>query len=448
MSLGSLQGRLLIWVLGSALVLWCATGWLIWRDARTELDRLLDGHLAQAATLLVIQQGIEVSDGDLDLDEPLLYQLAPKVSFQVWRAGKLLMHSSGAPHAPLVALGTRPVLGFHTVPVAGATWRVFGAYGSEHALQVFVAERLDSREAILSAVLRAMLWPGLAAIPLWLLAITGAVRAATGPLRWLGRVLAQRSPDQADALPPHPMPQELRPVVEALNRLFARMATLLVAERRFTADASHELRTPIAAIRAQAQVALSAREIDDRRHALLATLQGCDRASHLIDQLLVLSRLEAEGGPVLTEVDAVPLVRSALAEVAARALQKDQTLEFLASGPVLISAEAALLGVLVRNLADNAVRYSPRSATVQVTLEALPGGGRLLIKDSGPGMSDEDIQRLGQRFFRVLGSEAEGSGLGWSIVQRIAAVHGARVTVGRSQRLGGLRVEVSWPAPG
>ena len=231
-------------------------------------------------------------------------------------------------------------------------------------------------------------------------------------------------------------------MIAALNSLFERIGLLLESERRFTADAAHELRTPIAAIRMQAQVAMG--ESDDalRQHALQGTLEGCDRATRLVEQLLSLSRLEAAESPAMAQVDLRALAQRVVAELAPKAIGKHQSLEFDASQPCTIPGNETLLAVLVRNLVDNAVRYSPLAARIRVDVQQQNGQVVLRVEDSGPGLDDADRQRLGERFFRVTGSLESGSGLGWSIVRRIAAVHRLRVDVGRSARLGGLSVRV------
>jgi len=152
----SLQGRLLLLVIGAVVTLWAAVGLLIWQGARARLDDLLDGHLAQAAAILVVQQGNEISDDDFDIDAPALHHLAPKVAFQVLHEGALVMRSAKAPRQPFIPATAAGVTGFRDVAIAGVAWRVFGATGTEHQMQVYVAERIDSRQAILWAVLRGL----------------------------------------------------------------------------------------------------------------------------------------------------------------------------------------------------------------------------------------------------------------------------------------------------
>lgn len=238
-------------------------------------------------------------------------------------------------------------------------------------------------------------------------------------------------------------PGEIASTVDALNELFGRIAVLLESERRFTADAAHELRTPIAAIRAQAQVALA--ETDDavRRNALRKTLEGCDRAAHLMDQLLTLSRLEASDEPSVETVDLAAVAQRVVAELAPAAVGKGQSMALEATEPCVVHGSRLLLAVLVRNLVDNSMRYSPPGARVIVGVRHENGRVVLRVEDSGPGIPESDRRKLGQRFFRRAGTDESGSGLGWSIVQRIAAVHGFDVEVERSARLGGLSVCVA-----
>lgn len=438
----SLQGRLLVLVLSVVVVVWLATAVLTWFDVRSELDELLDGHLAQGAALLVAQQAQEIDEGEPGIDAPTLHRYAPKVAFQVFHEGRLALRSANAPVTPMVEAEKRFKTGFKTVQIDGTAWRVFAARGAERDVQVYVGEQVSSRASILWAVLRSTLWPMAVALPLLALALWWAVYRGVAPLHRLGRALAGRQPQALYPVALDGAPSEMRPMVNSLNGLFERISALLESERRFTADAAHELRTPIAAIRAQAQVALG--EADDfrRRHALQSTLEGCDRATRLVEQLLTLSRLEAVDAPVMAPVDLRALTQRVVAEVAPKAIGKNQTLEFESPEPCSIPGNETLLAVLVRNLVDNAVRYSPQGARVKVAVQHRSGRVVLSVDDSGPGLEDVDRERLGERFFRVPGSLESGSGLGWSIARRIAAVHGLEIQASRSAELGGLAVLV------
>ncbi|MFN7723788.1 MAG: ATP-binding protein [Rubrivivax sp.] len=443
----SLQGRLLAWVLGLVLCLWLLSAVATWLDARHELDELLDSHLAQAAALLVVQQphseGPAAVAPAAPLAAPLLHQYAPRTAFQVWHHGRLVQRSANAPGQPLQPVADAPQ-GFHDVVLEGRPWRVFAAQDAARGLQVYVGEQARSRRDIVLALLRSTLWPSLLALPVLALATWWAVRRGTAPLRALGEGLRQRQPQ--DLVPvqlPGQPPEEMQPMLQALNQLFGRIQGLLDNERRFTADAAHELRTPIAALRAQAQAALLARDDATRQQALLASLQGCDRATRLVEHLLLLARLEAAAPGPDNVVELGALVRRVVADLAPAALARGQVLDIEAEAVCPVLGDDSLLTVLVRNLVDNAARYSPDGATLRVHLLPLAGGRvQLRVEDSGPGLPEAALQRLGERFFRALGNDAPGSGLGWSIVRRVAAVLGAGLQVQRSAALGGLCVLV------
>ena len=444
--LKSLQARLLVPLLTLVTVIWLGAAILTWVDARHELDELLDGHLAQAAALLVVQQTkSDIDDLDGVEDAPALHKYAPKVAFQVFHEGRLVMRSANVGLLPMSAQTN----GFSTVRLpSGADWRVFSTHGAESDVQVFVGEQSASRNAILWAVLSGVLLPLFYALPLLALGGWWAVRQGLAPLRQLSHLLGQRQPQALEPVVLADLPTELQPTVQALNALFERIDHMVVSERRFTADAAHELRTPIAGIRAQAQVAMGAGADEaQRQHALTPTLAGCDRATRLVEQLLTLARLEAAPSSPAATVDLRMVARQMAANLAPTALARQQTLELDADAPCLVAGNDLLIGVLVRNLIDNAMRYSPDGAQILVRVTMTSGRPMLCVQDSGPGMTEPEMARLGERFFRVLGHAQPGSGLGWSIVKRISEVFGAKVQVSRSELLGGLAVCVDWPVP-
>lgn len=442
--LGSLQARLLVTVLGLVGLVWGGVVAATWLDTEHEVGELLDAHMSQAASLLVSLPLDELTRLDLS-ETPTLHEYQPKVVFQVWHGSELVVRSSTAPAQAMAAPG---VLEFSNPVIDGHRWRVFSVRGRDEHVVIHVGEQDQARADVVLASLYSVIWPMALALPMLAFAVWGAVRWAVKPLRDLGWQVSHRQPDAADALPLTDVPKEAQPLVHELNRLFDRTASLIQAERRFTADAAHELRTPIAAIRMQAQVAQGAQDDGERREALAATVQGCDRATRLVTQLLQLARLEAEtDGASQTGADLHACLGQVVTDLAAVAQGKHQRLEALLEHPTPCQCPVpeALAAVLLRNLLDNALRYSPDHARVRVHTQALAGGRtRLTVEDSGPGMAPEHLERLGERFFRVVGTQQPGSGLGWSIVTRVASLYALELRLGRSIELGGLRVEVEW----
>jgi len=439
----SLQGRTTLLVVSVTSAVWIGASAATWLDSRHELNELLDAHLSQAASFLVVRQGGE--DEELEHGRGAsLHPYAPRVAFQVFQGANLRSRSNDAPPTPFVVLD-RQDGGFATVTVQGTAWRVFSVSGSDPEIRVIVAEQLAARNDIALAMLRSASLPMLLAIPLLAAATAFAIGRGLRPMKRLGQALAARSQATLEPIPVRHAPAEVEPVIESLNGLFGRIRSLLDSERRFTADAAHELRTPIAAIRAQAQAALTVADAVARRHALRSTVEGCDRAARLIDQLLLLARLESGVTPEFVQIDLADVARQVLAEATPDAFVKRQRLGIEAQGPHPVKGSADLLRALTRNLVDNAIRYSPEGAIVAVTLVREHGGTVLTVEDAGPGLPEAERTRLGDRFFRGAGAQATGSGLGWSIARRIAELHRLQFAVDRSPELGGLRVRLAFP---
>lgn len=439
----TLRLRLLLGTLVIVLAIWVALGALAWRKAIHEADELFDAHLAQTAALLAAFVG----DGRAESVEHLpTHHYARKVAFQVWEGQRLLVHSRAAPDTRLSSVDE----GFSDARIEGSAWRVYSLRGMAPRQLIQVGEAHDARHAVASELARQLLNPLALALPLLVLALTLLIRGSLAPLSRLADSIGQRSPDRLDAIPLAGTPGELRPILQRLNGLLGRIARSIEQERRFTADAAHELRTPLAAMRTHAQVAQASRDEDERRRALANVVAATDRATHLVEQLLTLARLDDAGvsdsrAAALIECDLRACAAEAVARSAPQALAKDIELVLDEGPPLPIRGQPLLLSVLLRNLLDNAVRYSSSGTQVRIVVEnGSDGAAVLTIVDQGPGIPAAQHAQVLERFYRIVGSGESGSGLGLSIVARIAELHGARLALDSGPAGRGLAVRVSF----
>jgi len=438
----SIRAQLLVGVLAAVAMTWIATAITSYVDARHELDELLDAHLAQTATLLIARTGREPDEIELE-HSPQLHRYERRVAFQFWEQGtRLRLHSANAPNdRPL----SRDLEGFSDTEIGGRRWRVFGSWDEQRRYLVQVGEQARARDDIVAKIAKNLSWPLLLALPALGLLVWLVIARALRPLRQIGRQVEVRAADNLAPLSAGHVPAEVAPLVGAIDRLLARLRVSLANERRFTADAAHELRTPLAAVRAQAQVAQRAADDTVRERALDNVIAGSDRASHLVEQLLTLARLDPGGVPAtLAPCDLAQEARSAVAEIVPAAHAKGVDVE-LTGEAVPVRGDPRLLRALLRNLLDNAVRYGRTGTAIRVRLESREGAARLVVADDGPGVPADELARLGQRFHRVLGTGESGSGLGLSIVRRIADVHGASLAFAPTAAGGGLTVIVDFP---
>jgi two-component system sensor histidine kinase QseC len=438
----SIKRRLLVVLLLATLLAWVATLVLSYRDTRHELEELLDAHLAQSASLLIAQIGHEPEEIDNE-HAPQLHRYGRDVAFQIWEHGrKLLLHSASAPNVPLSSRRE----GFSDSDLGGKHWRVFSTWDETRHFLIQVGERREVRDELAETIAENLMLPILITLPLLGVFIWFGVARSLGPLNTLGNQVAERRPENLAPLDIDAVPTEVSPLVDGLNHLFERVRESLNKERRFTADAAHELRTPLAAIRTQAQVARAATSDEERQHALDSVIEGCDRAAHLVEQLLTLARLEPEHVYSRDRCDLRALSMDVIAELAPVAAAKQIDLQLVCDEAIQTNCISALVSILMRNLIDNAVRYSPHGSVVRVTLARTADGAEFSVSDQGPGIPVEAQTRVWERFYRVLGTNETGSGLGLSIVKRIAELHGAGLALAPGDDGRGLRVSVIFPA--
>jgi len=439
----SLRRRLLFLLSGTVLAAWLATAVFTYFDARKEIGEMLDAHLAQSAGLIAAQLEHELDD-DRESTVPRQYKHERKIAFQVWdKKGRLLLRSSSAPETRLQSRSE----GYGDAEIDGKRWRIFSRWDESRHYLVQVGERYELRNELAESVASHLLHPLYFALPALALLIWLAVGAGLAPLAGIAREVAQRAPDNLAHLDAGNAPREISPLIAALNALFDRLRTSLEQERRFTADAAHELRTPLAAVKTQAQVALGATGEAERGRALANVVSGTDRAARLVEQLLVLARLDPQTAlPPGQRVDLQALAQQGVAELAPAAAGKGVEAGLAPGEAAPVAGDAVLLAVLLRNLLDNAVRYTPPGGEVEVSVKPAAGGVSLAVVDSGPGIPEAERGKVFDRFHRVLGTGEEGSGLGLSIVRRIADLHRATVVLGEGPGGRGLRVEVTFPA--
>ncbi|NJD30521.1 MAG: HAMP domain-containing protein [Gammaproteobacteria bacterium] len=438
----SMRRRLLGLLLAGVAAAWALVAVGTYADAHREIDALLDAHLAQAATLVVAQAGHELEELSLD-EADAAAPIGKRVVFQVWKDGRdLVFRSSGAPDARLSPAES----GFSDASIGGRDWRVFSSWDRERETLVQVAEEHAARNRIAAGIALNSLLPLLLALPLLGLLIWWVVGRGMRPLQALGDEVARRGPLDLNPLTIRGLPSELSPLAETLDRLFSRMRDSLDSERRFTSQAAHELRTPIAAIRAQAEVASESRDPDTARAALHHVIEACDRASRLSEQLLLLARAdETEPGALLADCRLDEIAERVVAALAPEAMDRGKSLELEPCGSVTLRGNDALLEALLRNLVDNAIRHGGERCIVRLAHAADPDRVSLEVEDTGHGPPPDERQQLGRRFHRGSAAREEGSGLGLSIVARIAQLHGASVEFRGADRGPGFKVSVSIP---
>ncbi len=440
----SLRNRLVAGTLLIVAVIWAGVSYTAWREALNESDQIFDAHLAQSADIIVGLVGNEPDEIASHLPTQR-YQRA--LVFQVWANGEtLLARSSAAPAKRLTTVDN----GFSDSESGdgGRQWRVFSAWDAEHKYLVQVAESNEARRAVSHELAEHLLYPFAVALLLLAIALVLTIRAGLAPLLALAQGIGQRSPDRLDAIALNDTPRELQPVLEQLNRLMMRVQMSLDTERRFTADAAHELRTPLAAIRAHAQIALQSRNDSERLRTLQLIVEASDHATRLTEQLLMLARLDSETpGKDFVDCDLQQLTVDAIAQTTPFAFDRSVELVLTEGAPIHLCGNPTLLTVMLRNLIDNAVRYSPRDSTVIVSATLLPDcGTKLEVRDQGPGIPAAEQQNVLNRFTRLDGSTQSGAGLGLSIVARVAEIHQATLQLETHAGQPGLCASVTFPA--
>jgi two-component system sensor histidine kinase QseC len=417
-------------LLAAAPLVWLLTLLLTVLIARKEVNELFDTQqirFAQQVMVMLPPDPAQIGGANAprlpsaagDHGEAELKEMAIAVSSG---DGRLLLTDREGVQLPQSATP-----GFANVVIEGELWRVYTLVSPDGVWRVAAGQMSEERDELVWDLLASQALPGLLALPLLLLAMAWAVQRALDPLEALRADLQGRAATDLQPLRAASVPGELQPLVTSMNALLARIEQALAHERRVTADAAHELRTPLAALRAQWEAAQAATDPAVRGQAQKQVGAVIERLSHLVDQLLQLARAEGEDAArvgALAPIDWQRVIESALSDclplMEARGSDVEVDWPDHGAAPLPLTGSDPLMTTLLRNLIDNALRYSPPGATVRVRLT----GDALLVEDNGPGLGTEELARLGDRFYRPPGQAQTGSGLGVSIVRRIAELHG------------------------
>ncbi|HGT9288317.1 quorum sensing histidine kinase QseC [Enterobacter kobei] len=442
----SLKLRLTLLFLVLSLTAWFAASLVAWQQTTHKLDKLFDTQQMLFAKRLLT----------MELDElhaPARMREVPKkakhghldddaLAFAIYASDGTMILNDGENGRDIPYHYRRDGFDDGRLQDDNDEWRFLWLTSPDGKYRVVVGQEWEYRQDMALDVVSSQLTPWLVALPVMLLLLIVLLSRELKPLKNLTQTLRARSPDATDALPIQGVPAEVRPLLDSLNHLFARTQEMMTRERRFTSDAAHELRSPLAALKVQTDVAqLSQDDPQAQEKALTQLHAGIDRASRLVDQLLTLSRLDSlDSLDGIEQIAMADLLQSAVMDIYPPAQQAGIDIRLNINAPeVTRTGQQLLLSLLVRNLLDNATRYSPRGSVVDVTLDAR----RFTVRDNGPGISLDALTRLGERFYRPPGQDATGSGLGLSIVKRIAALHGMHVALGNAPE-GGFEVNVSW----
>jgi len=428
----SIRRRLLVWLLFAVLAGGVAAASIVFFQARAEVDEIFDYQLRQLALTLRDRTYLT-----RQLGEALQGEEAYDVVIQVWGPDGTLLYGSRRAVVP------GPVrIGFDDLETVEGRWRVFAI--QQRGLTLQVAQPRSVRDQLAFAAAWRTLIPFLVALPLMGLLIWRLVGSELRSLETTASAVAKRTPEALEPIGTRSIPDEIRPLVEALNGLLGRLSGALAQQRRFIADAAHELRTPLTALTLQLQLAERAKDGEERDKAYAALREGIARAVRLVEQLLALARQDPEA-PIRSPspVDLAELVQSTADLHAPAAAAKGLQLRAEAAGPIVVQGEREALRAMLDNLVDNAIRYTPSGS---VAVRAIRDGDKpvLEVEDTGPGIPAEERERVFDRFYRGERASATGSGLGLAIVRAIAERHGARVEL-KSDARAGLRVDVVFP---
>lgn len=507
----SLKQLLLISLLFASMLIWGITAYLSYKVTRDEVANLFDAELAQSARVLhtfvdsLVKEG-SLSNGWSKESDPLLkayanrHRFKTKSTFQLWaETGGLLLQSETNFELPLASFDNKEQLweefdellkadslglkyerkiafqlwskkdglllrsesapkfafsgaerGFTETNIDGNAWHVYSITDSSGEYVIHVGQQEQIRSELTDEIANQLVAQFLLGLPFLGFVIWFIIGLSLKPFNRLEKSLAKREANYLKPLSIKGLPSEIIPMVNEINNLFVQLEQAFEHERRFTADASHELRTPLAGLLTQAHVALKTTDEEVRKQALSKIKQAVNRMSYLVQQLLTFSRIESNNAEFLTKQNALinREVVHVIMDLEPNAHKKQISIELVEENPTPVLVNAPLIGILIRNIVDNAIKYTPVNGNVLITVKGFERAVELCVEDSGPGIPPDQYEKSLERFHRCeeTANKAQGTGLGFSMVQRIAGIHHADLILGVSQ-FGGLKVKVIFPLP-
>jgi two-component system sensor histidine kinase QseC len=431
--MNSIRIKLFIILVMSTGIVWLSAFAWVQHSTRIKVERVLDARLAEAGQMvssLISDQRVNLSDASPIIAETAtdaVFQPADyshKLSCQIWSLeGALVGSSNSAPSERLSSQDT----GFSTSFIDGERWRVYSVVNEALGMRIMVGDSYTVRERLVDDVTKGLVLPALLMFPIMAGLILLSVQSGLAPLGRMATALSLRPADDLSPVAVTPLPREIRPVGDALNGLFSRVDAMRDREKAFTAFAAHELKTPLAGIKTQAQIIEMATDPVIRKQALQRIQAGVERTDRMVRQLLALASLDRHDGKSDGAVDASNVIDAVASDLARLATEKDVSILVEDNSDGAAHLDAGLLTAALRNVVENAIIASPPGGTV--ILRATMDAHRFLIAvlDQGPGISEIDRPRITDRFYRGKGAKEGGSGLGLSIVATAMERLGGRV---------------------
>ena len=438
----SLFGEILDWMFAPLMLLWPLSVAITFVVARSLTDAPFDAALVDRVE--VLREQLVAADAEprspliMLLDRLSRHQDHATLRLQVIGAdGRVIAGDLTLPRPGLYDFPSPGRIRLRTAVENGVEWRIAYTWTTPpdpiegEPMLIQVADTFETRDQLASEIIRGVLFPQFMILPLALVLVWFGLSRGLAPMKLLQSNIQMRQPDDLSPIDPKDAPEELAPLVLAFNDLLARQAQTLQAQRRFIADAAHQLKTPLAGLRTQSELAIRETDATELRKTLLQIATSAERSAHTVSQLLALARTEnLRNAVTMDELDLAPLVRTIIADHYGTAIDKSIDLGFEGDDlPAPVAGHPILLRELIANLVDNAIRYTPPGGVVTVRVRSTADEVLLDVEDDGVGITPGDRGLVFERFFRVLGAQADGSGLGLSIVREIAGQHGAVISV-------------------